>query len=230
MNQLLQEIDYEYIPAAIGGGLQLYNEPYTFNLSETGPLYYPGCEQDALEYIEKRKHFERYDSEEYCYYFSGVTPQDSIYSNTNQFDSTRTNFSPGDSENSPVDESTARIAQETPTSTETSAKDLSDSEDVSSSQRSFPAISHDLSHRLQPSSGIAEVRVDTNQEPTQAVSFGASLPVFVSYSLNYHPLLFCLMVVLLFFITTFHPLILKSSLPSMMISLVFMYCLKGKDL
>jgi hypothetical protein len=228
MSQLLKEIDYEYIPAAVGGGLQLYNEPYTFDLSESGPLYYPGCEQDAVQYIEKRKHFERYDNEEYCYYFSGITPPDSVYSNTNQFDSTRTNFSPADSENSPVDEPTIRLVEST-TSTETSAKDssgsakdFSGSEDISLSHRRFTALSRTSSLSLQATSGIAEEKEATDLVPCPANSF---IPQgnFLSYSVKCHPLLFIFAIVLAFFVAAFHPLIVKSSLPSIIISLVFLY-------
>jgi hypothetical protein len=44
-----------------------------------GPLYYRGCDEDAIPFIEKRKIFEKNDQEEYCYYYNGITPDDSPY-------------------------------------------------------------------------------------------------------------------------------------------------------
>jgi hypothetical protein len=49
-----------------------------------GPLYYRGCEEDAVPFIEKRKIFEKNDTEEYCYYYNGITPDDSPYKKKKQ--------------------------------------------------------------------------------------------------------------------------------------------------
>ena len=92
MDSLLKEMTMDNVPVALGGNFDLFNEPFEFDVSPTSTLYYEGCERDSLKYIEKRKDFERHDQEEYCYYWNGITPPNSIYS-SNVYDSTRTNAS-----------------------------------------------------------------------------------------------------------------------------------------
>lgn len=42
MDTLLKDIPFESIPACLGGGFASYNEAYTFDLSESGPLFCAG--------------------------------------------------------------------------------------------------------------------------------------------------------------------------------------------
>jgi hypothetical protein len=60
-----------------------------------GALSYPGCEDDAIPYIEKKKEFEKQDKSEYCFYFNGITPPDSIYA-VNPNESVKTQASESD--------------------------------------------------------------------------------------------------------------------------------------
>jgi hypothetical protein len=41
MGTLLKDIPFDSIPAILGGGFQQYNEQYSFDLTENGPLHYP---------------------------------------------------------------------------------------------------------------------------------------------------------------------------------------------
>lgn len=43
MPLLLEDMTIENIPESLGGQFKLYNEPYEFDRSPTGPLYYPGA-------------------------------------------------------------------------------------------------------------------------------------------------------------------------------------------
>jgi hypothetical protein len=43
MDTLMKDITFENIPQILGGGHAGYNEPYEFDISETGPLHYPGA-------------------------------------------------------------------------------------------------------------------------------------------------------------------------------------------
>lgn len=47
MDTLLEDIPFESIPECLGGGFKLYNEPYEFDLSESGPLFTPPYKLDA---------------------------------------------------------------------------------------------------------------------------------------------------------------------------------------
>jgi hypothetical protein len=47
MDVLLEEMSIENIPELLGGRCKAYNEPYTFDLSEDGPLYYLGSSSPA---------------------------------------------------------------------------------------------------------------------------------------------------------------------------------------
>ena len=43
---LLKEFSESSIPATLGGKFELFNEAFNFDMSEGGPLYYPGLAQD----------------------------------------------------------------------------------------------------------------------------------------------------------------------------------------
>lgn len=58
MNSLLKDISIENIPACLGGQFDLYNEPYTFDTSSTGPFYYPEAEEDRRLFEETTPYFE----------------------------------------------------------------------------------------------------------------------------------------------------------------------------
>lgn len=46
MSTLLDDFLLENIPECIGGKFRLFNEPFPFDLSESGPLHYPGAPTD----------------------------------------------------------------------------------------------------------------------------------------------------------------------------------------
>ncbi len=43
MGTLLKDVPFESIPRCLGGGFDQYNEPYDFDLSDTGCFYYQGA-------------------------------------------------------------------------------------------------------------------------------------------------------------------------------------------
>lgn len=53
MDTLLKDLEFENIPSILGGGFTLYNEPFDFDTTPGGPLYYDGAERDSAEYLEK---------------------------------------------------------------------------------------------------------------------------------------------------------------------------------
>jgi hypothetical protein len=54
MGTLLKDIPFDSIPAILGGGFQQYNEQYSFNLAESGPLHYA---EAPLHYAEAPLHY-----------------------------------------------------------------------------------------------------------------------------------------------------------------------------
>lgn len=46
MEALQKQITFENIPKCLGGGFELYNEKFDFDLSETGVFWYEGCPPD----------------------------------------------------------------------------------------------------------------------------------------------------------------------------------------
>ena len=48
MKTLLNLMDMEMIPTSIGGNFELYNEPFDFDLTENGPLYYSGAPLSSI--------------------------------------------------------------------------------------------------------------------------------------------------------------------------------------
>lgn len=92
-----------------------------------GPLHYPNCETDALPYLQRKFDFERNDKEEYCYYYNGITPPDSIYL-INPNESTRTNASsiaePGISSKEEVFYETGAKVEETHFTLESPSSDI----------------------------------------------------------------------------------------------------------
>lgn len=72
MTALQKDIALENIPACLGGGFDLYNEPYTFDTSPTGPFFYLGSDEDVKEFFQTHEMF----------VFDGLpTPSDALATN-----------------------------------------------------------------------------------------------------------------------------------------------------
>lgn len=54
MEALLKEITYENIPKCLGGGFELYNEKYDFDLSPSSGLWYEGCPPEPVKSGSKK--------------------------------------------------------------------------------------------------------------------------------------------------------------------------------
>jgi hypothetical protein len=215
MDHLLNDIAFEDIPAVLGGGLQLYNEPYVFNISSEGPLSYLGCEEDSIPFVEKRIEFEekvRLSGNYYCYYYNGVTPSDSIYA--------------------APDSSSVRIAADKKTSTsvniDTSSVVSSDKEEVSAlplDSYSLSTISPtDFSSHLTSSENtffISSPVRDTFPEIPEKTLIGFLRFFFIHHCFQQNPFLSCIAVCLMGFIAMFHPNLTRFFVPTLVVSILF---------
>lgn len=53
LTALQKDISLENIPACLGGEFELYNEPYDFDVSPTGPFAYPAAEMDRHAFLKE---------------------------------------------------------------------------------------------------------------------------------------------------------------------------------
>jgi hypothetical protein len=51
LSALEKDISIENIPACLGGEFELYNEPFEFDVSESGPFFYPNAERDRQSFL-----------------------------------------------------------------------------------------------------------------------------------------------------------------------------------
>ena len=233
MESLLKEMTIENVPAAIGGDFQLYNEPFEFDVSPTSTLYYPGCEEDAKSYIEKRKEFEKHDTEEYCYYWNGITPPDSIYGG-NANESTRTNVSSVSDSGKGSVENSGKVMK---------VQESEKEKTVARTEATLEAKEQEKKHsegakNIVPKNGHSPVTLET---PPRTVTGNTSekeqseqrdhsqqsvvdrIKEFFLFCYKENPILSFLAVLLISFAIRYHPHLLKSIVPSFVGGVLFVY-------
>ncbi len=244
MEQLLKEMTIENVPAVLGGDFQLYNEPIEFDVSSTSTLYYPGCEDDAAPYILKRREFEKHDPEEYCYYWNGITPPDSIYGGGNVNDSTKTNASVNvgkiedsvkvsNEEKKPANDQEKKAYEKAKPQLfiQTSEEKPTITEPVAKHHESIPtehALKNHSSSEV-PRKLSSAHRDDRKDEvraasPKNAVTqLTDDVKGFLLFCYKENPILSLIGLFLILFVLRYHPHVLKSIVPSILGTIIFAY-------
>jgi hypothetical protein len=229
MDHLLKDISFDDIPAFLGGGLQLYNEPYIFDTSVDGPLAYPGCEEDSIPFIEKRIDFEesqRQNETNYCYFYNGITPSDSVYTSPAST-SVRVTVEevPALSVNIVQPSSTTfsdmqKISElhEYSSSAITAMGVFSDDHSLSASSRSA-ALEKNTFYKYLPDSGLP---TDKRQTMTMTMTMTGFLRFFfLHHCFQQNPFLSCISFCLVGFIIMFHPNFSRYFIPTLIFSIFF---------
>lgn len=241
---LLKDITMENIPKAFGGEFELYNEPYKFNLTEGGPLWYPGCEKDSLPYINEKK---GNSGKEYCYYWDGKTPSNSPFITPSV--STRSNAGSTVTEeeekgnDDPVmslkgPKTSLLVAPSSVTSTKTTTTTsyrtnlssemrstgrapASESErQVKEKDDSLPPPPPTITPNIKKAINSSQVRALGEGEEVASKGVFYSLKQFLLYCTIEFPFLSCSSLILFVFALFFHPNLAISTLPSAFLTLI----------
>jgi hypothetical protein len=215
-----------------------------------GALSYPGCEDDAIPYIEKKKEFEKQDKSEYCFYFNGITPPDSIYA-VNPNESVKTQASESDKQTK-LQQITEEVmilskkdaiphlpaASEAPSSSKSPAATSGTKSPVASGAKSPPIsasakrvvpLHHPAATMVASSTQTVMSPVITTPEkekqfPLTTKDWINHLKAFLQFCMKEFPFLSIMIAILCIVILFLNPHRIRSILPSVVLCVGFLYC------